>query len=89
MAEWEVVGVLVTLLGLISVVVAAVVYIVTAITKITETNVHLQQEIAKESSLNIKAHEKIWSRIDEQDKKIADHDREIYGIKMLLDSEPD
>ena len=89
MTEWGVVGVIVTLVGLITIVVAAVVYIVTAITKITETNVHLQQEIAGERELNIEAHRKIWSRIDDQEKAIAEHDKQIYGIKLLLDAEPD
>ena len=89
MNEWGVVGVLVTLMGLIAIVVAAVVYIVSSITKIMETNVHLQQEITNERDLNIEAHKKIWDRIDRQEAKLADHEKELYGIKVLLDAEPD
>ena len=89
MNEWGVVGVLVTLMGLIAIIVAAVVYIVSSITKIMETNVHLQQEITNERDLNIEAHKKIWDRIDRQEAKLADHEKELYGIKVLLDAEPD
>ena len=89
MNEWGVVGVLVTLMGIIAVVVGAVVYIVGSITKVSETNVHLQQEIVSERDLNIEAHKKIWDRIDRNENKLAEHDKEIYGLKMLLDSEPD
>ena len=89
MDEWGVVVVIVTLMGMIGVVVGAVVYIVSSITKVTETSVHLQQEIVNERDLNIEAHRKIWERIDRQEAKIADHEKEIYGIKMMLDAEPD
>lgn len=89
MNEWGVVGVLVTLLGMIAVITGAVVYIVSSITKVTETCVHMQQEIANERDLNIESHKKIWGRIDKHDNMLAEHDKEIYGIKMMLDSDPD
>ena len=89
MTEWGVVGVLVTLMGLIAIVVAAVVYVVTSITKVTETNVHLQQEIVNERELNIEAHKKIWERIDRHESQLVEHDKQLYGIKMMLDAEPD
>ena len=89
MNQWGVVEVIIALVGLIAVVVGMVVYVVSTLTKVSETNVHLQQEITNERELNIEAHKKIWDRIDRQERTIAEHDKEIYGIKMMLDAEPD
>ena len=88
MNEWGVVQVIIALVGLIAVVVGMVVYVVSTLTKVSEVSAHLKEEITNERDLNIEAHKKIWERIDRQDDKIAEHDKEIYGIKMLLDSDP-
>lgn len=89
MGQWGVVEVLVTLMGLIAVVVGAVVYIVSSLTKVSEVTAHLQQEIVNERELNIEAHKKIWDRIDRQEAQLAAHDKELYGIKVMLDADPE
>ena len=89
MSEWGVVEVLIALMGLIAIVVGAVVYIVSSLTKVSEINAHLKEELTNDRAVNIEAHKKLWDRIDKQDDKIAEHDKEIYGIKMMLDAEPD
>ena len=89
MTEWGVVQVIIALVGLIAVIVGMVVYVVSTLTKVNETNVHLQQEITNERDLNIEAHKKIWDRIDRQEATLADHETKLYGIKVLLDAEPD
>lgn len=89
MNEWGVVQVIIALVGLIAVVVGMVVYVVSTLTKVSEVSEHLKTEIASERELNIEAHKKIWARIDEQERTIAEHDKQIYGLKLMIDAEPD
>lgn len=83
MNEWGVVAVIITLVTFIIAIVKPVVALTKAISELTtvvgqlKTDVEMQRDQAKES------HTKLWKHNTEQDKRIANLEREVVVIKAL------
>lgn len=74
MTEWAVLGVIITVLGLIATVMAPVVYVTRTLAKTTTILDRLQGDQEEDRKANLKAHEKLWARSDEQGKALQDHE---------------
>lgn len=80
--EWQIVTVIVTLIGLGVTIVTPIVKLNTSITKLTSTVDHLAQQIADEEAQNAKSHDRIWKKEGEQDAQLGDHERRITVLEV-------
>lgn len=81
MTEWEVVGVIVALVGLFLTVGAPIIKLITSITKLTGTVDALQKDMESLTTKNTEAHRRLWEHNEEQDDKINDHESRIRVIE--------
>ena len=88
MTEWEVVGVLVVLAGFLVTIASPLIKLNTSITKLTESNKHLDdnivrlvEDLANQKKSAHESHLRIWEHNEEQDSKIADHEKRIYVLE--------
>ena len=88
MTEWEVVGVLVVLAGFLVTIASPLIKLKTSITKLTESNKHLDdnivrlvEDLANQKKSAHESHLRIWEHNEEQDGKIADHEKRIYVLE--------
>lgn len=61
--EWQVVGVLITLLGLLTAVVTPVVRLNSSITKLNTTMEHITKEVDGLKTDNHGSHERLWDKM--------------------------
>lgn len=83
MTEWAVVGVIVVLVGLVASVVTPMLRLNTTIVKLTVQLEHLDKLFKDALDQNARAHERIWSKTDEQDKRLDDHERRIVHLEDM------
>lgn len=81
MAEWEVVGVLVVLVGLVSSIAAPVIKLNNSITKLTVTLTMVQEQIGEFTAKNTRGHERLWAHNEEQDRTLNDHERRLTCLE--------
>ena len=81
MGQWDVVLVIVTLVGLMATVLAPVLRLIRAITRLTATMQNLEKNVADLSTHNSASHERIWTHARRQDEKLADHESRIRVIE--------
>lgn len=79
--EWQVVGVIVTLISLFLAVGKPLMKLNSSITKLDVTMVRLTKDVdvIKENSHD--AHQRLWEKNDEQDKIINDHETRITSLE--------
>lgn len=79
--EWQVVGVIVVLVGLAGSIIGPVIKLNSSITRLTVTMERLVRDMDafKESSHD--AHQRLWEKNDEQDKIINDHETRITSLE--------
>lgn len=77
MTEWEVVGVLIALAGLIATVVKPVVKLTETVAKLTTAVERLSDDMTEQRKRSMTAHEKLWAHNDEQDARLSDHETRI------------
>ena len=79
--EWQVVGVIVVLVGLAGSIIGPVIKLNSSITRLTVTMERLVRDMDafKESSRD--AHKRLWEKNDEQDKCIHDHETRITTLE--------
>ena len=79
--EWQVVGVIVTLIRLFLAVGKPLMKLNSSITKLDVTMVRLTKDVdvIKENSHD--AHQRLWEKNDEQDKIINDHESRITSLE--------
>ena len=79
--EWQVVGVIVVLVGLAGSIIGPVIKLNSSITRLTVTMERLVKDvdIIKENSHD--AHQRLWEKNDEQDKIINDHESRITSLE--------
>lgn len=82
--EWQIVTVIVVLVGLVSSLVAPIIKLTRAITTLTVTVGNLEKQVEKFDGTNDKAHCELRQKDKEQDETINDHEVRI-GI---LESHP-
>lgn len=84
MTEWVVITALVTVVGLVATVVTPIVKLNTTITKLT-TVVDIVQSTLKELTTdNSNSHRRLWAHSNEQDEKLADHDKRLHLMEGKL-----
>ena len=79
--EWQVVGVIVVLVGLAGSIIGPVIKLNSSITRLTVTMERLVKDVdvIKENSHD--AHQRLWEKNDEQDKIINDHEFRITSLE--------
>ncbi len=81
MNEWQVVGVIVALVGLVSAIVAPIIKLNTSITKLTVLLDGLKSNQDSYEQRNREAHKRIWEHNDEQDEMLHKHETDIQLLK--------
>ena len=81
MSEWAIVGVLATLVTLFIALATPMIKLNTAITKLTAVAERLEKEFSDFTEKNSASHRRIWEHNEEQDGKIADHEKRIYVLE--------
>ena len=79
--EWQVVGVIVVLVGLAGSIIGPVIKLNSSITRLTVTMERLVKDVdvIKENSHD--AHQRLWEKNDEQDKALNDHETRITTLE--------
>jgi hypothetical protein len=81
MNEWQVVGVIMALVGLVSAIVAPIIKLNTSITKLTVLLDGLKSNQGSYEQRNHEAHKRIWEHNDEQDEMLHKHEADIQLLK--------
>ncbi|MEA4870046.1 hypothetical protein SDC9_93679 [bioreactor metagenome] len=84
MQEWDVVGVMIALIALMTAVVTPIVKLTHAITKLTTSLDDMEKGMQQLSANNRNAHERIWDYSREQDAKLGDHETRIRVMEEEL-----
>lgn len=79
--EWEIVGVIVVLIGLLGAIISPILKLNTSITKLTVVVDRLAKDTCSLTDDNKKAHDKLWGKNDEQDETLNRHETEIIVLK--------
>ncbi|SHI11522.1 hypothetical protein SAMN02745823_02549 [Sporobacter termitidis DSM 10068] len=85
MTEWGVVGVLITMVGLILAVTTPLLKLNTNITTLTAAVAVLQKNLGELVKGNSDSHEKLWDRSREQEKTLTSHETRISVIEDWRD----
>lgn len=80
MGEWNIIEVIVVLVGLFLTVGTPVLKLNTTITKINTTLVALQQTHTQDEEKNQAAHKRLWKHNEEQDDIIAAHELRLHDL---------
>ena len=80
MTEWEVVGVIIALVGLVGIFAKVAFNISSTLTKLTTTLENLQQCLIDLEASKKETHKRIFGRLDEHEEKLNDHE---CRIKLL------
>lgn len=89
MTEWEVVGVLVVLVGLFIAVGSPIIKYTKdntkVMTELTEAVKALTKDLTDLEKNNTDAHRRIWQHNDKQDEQLADHEKRITVLERDAD----
>lgn len=77
MTEWAVVGVIITLLGLVAAVVKPLVSLNTTLTKLSDSVATLDKNITALTTDNTASHARIWGELNAHDEKLNDHETRL------------
>ena len=88
MAEWEVFGVIVALLGFVAAVVPPMLKLNTSITKLTVTMEAMSHDVREQRDNSREAHKNLWAGIEgverqaaENKEKLGDHEHRIQRLE--------
>lgn len=81
MTEWGVFLVIAALVSFIVAIITPMIKLNTTITKLTIKLDHLEKVFTESVRHTTKATERLWSKNDEQDKILGDHERRIQHIE--------
>ena len=79
--EWQVVGVIVVLVGLAGSIIGPVIKLNSSITRLTVTMERLVKDVDVIKGNSHDAHQHLWEKNDEQDKIINDHETRITSLE--------
>lgn len=85
LSEWEVVGVIVVLVGLFFTVSSPIMKLISSITKLTATVETLQENVDSVTKRNTESHRRLWEHNKEQDAEIQEHGRRIEKLEGRVD----
>ena len=81
MTEWEVVGVIVVLIGLGVSVVTPLMKLNSAITMLTQAASKIEEELKSLTERNSKTHARLFEAIEAEDEKVQDHEKRITVLE--------
>lgn len=81
MTAWDVVQIIVVLVGLLGTVLAPVLKLNSSIAKLNTTLSNVEERLKEQEEHSRKAHERIWEKNDEQDKILANHEGRITRLE--------
>ena len=81
MTEWSVVGVLISMVGLIAVVVRPMLSLNASITRLTTLLDNLRQQLQLMADKNAKGHDKIWRKLEQQESTLEQHEHRITVLE--------
>ena len=81
MNGWDIVQVIVVLVGLLGGVMGPVLRLNSSMTKLNTTLNNVDERLKKQEEHSQKAHERIWKKNDEQDKMLANHEGRITRLE--------
>ena len=88
MTEWQVVGVIIALVGLEGAIVAPLIRLNSTITKMTLTVDHLVKDMDEQHRRSHDAHTKLWDHQNEQDEKLVNHEIRITKLENRKEKLP-
>lgn len=77
MTQWDVVTVLVAVVGLFATVGAPVIKLNATMTRLSTLVEALEKKVDNQAASSKESHRRLWEHNDEQDGKIADHEKRI------------
>ena len=80
MTEWQVVGVIVVLVGLAAVI-KPVVCLNASITRLNGICAFLEKNLGELTQKNSQAHDRLWQRADEHEAKLQKHDTRLTVLE--------
>ena len=81
MNGWDIVQVIVVLVGLLGGVMGPVLRLNSSMTKLNTTLNNVDERLKKQEEHSQNAHERIWEKNDEQDKMLANHEGRITRLE--------
>lgn len=81
MTEWEVLGIIIVLIGFVSSIVAPIIKLNTTITKLTQIVDSLATDVAELTKRNSDTHARLFDVINEHDKRISILEHDFGGTK--------
>ncbi len=81
MEKWDIVVVIIALVGLIAAITGPIVKQIRAMTRLTVTLEHVSDKLQTLNDSNAEAHKRIWEKNDEQDKTLNDHETRIHVLE--------
>ncbi len=81
MTQWDVVTVIIAIVGLALSVGAPIIKLNTSITRLTTKIDGMEDSMDELTARNSKSHERLWQHNDKQDKEIADHEKRITVLE--------
>lgn len=82
MTEWQIVGVIVTLIGLVTAIATPLIKLNTSITRLTAAVEHFDGRLTDAEHKNAQSHDKLWRKEEEQDERIGDHEKRITVLEV-------
>ena len=79
--QWEVVTVIIALVGLLATVTKPIMTLTRTITKLNATCEHLETKMEQFENHNHDSHVKIWAHNDKQDEQILNHENRISVLE--------
>lgn len=86
MTEWEVVGVIVVLVGFAISICTPIVKLNTSITRLVDKLNHLDEGLDDLTARNSKSHERLWKHNERQDETLVDHEKRIGILEKAKES---
>ena len=77
MEKWDVVTVLIALVGFLGAIVGPIIKLTRAITQLTSAVEGMEKDVTALTTENRAGHQRIWDHETEQDKRLSDHETRI------------
>lgn len=84
MNEWEVVGVIIALVGFLAVIIPVFTKLTKQLTTLNCNFENMNRAFADLSTKNTDAHARLWKKSEQHDQRLSEHDTEISVIKTEL-----
>ena len=79
--EWQVVTVIIALVGLVTAIAAPLIRLNNSITKLTVMLDQALERLTKQEENSHISHKRIWDKNEDQDKRLNDHEKRISFIE--------